>query len=97
MENNLKDDFINKLVAPNINDISDVIEFANEHLQIQLSLTENIEQFYQWSKEIVFCSVCFSKLKHDDECYLDEKTGNPLCSQHAIFNEQTNNYQSIKA
>lgn len=90
-------DFINSLISqPNI-DISDVIEFANEHFQNLLSINENIIEFKKWSSEIVFCSVCHCKIKHDDECYSDEQTSEPLCSQHAEFNEQTNNYKSIKA
>jgi hypothetical protein len=43
--------------------------------------------------EVEHCSVCRRVLLPDDECYGDEKTGDALCEEHAVFNESTDMYR----
>ena len=47
---------------------------------------------YEYS-EVEYCSVCREILLPDDECYTDEKTGDPICEHHAVFNEVTGMYR----
>ena len=42
--------------------------------------------------EVAICSVCDELLMPDDECYVDEYTGEPLCDGHSVTNEETGNY-----
>ena len=60
-------------------------------------LIENVYEdcvgFIKWYNEsYTKCSVCSTVIGPDDECYGDQETGNPLCTEHARYDEVNGTY-----
>ena len=70
------------------------LKFALKYIQNGNDVENRGELDYQWHTRKT-CSVCGEYLLIDDELYEDEVSGEPLCTNHAIMNEDTNNYRAI--
>ena len=57
---------------------------------------ETVLTFIKWHNEIAYCSVCKRLLMHDDECYTDEDTGEPLCDKHSRYDEVKGTYHKCR-
>lgn len=73
--------------------VADAMLFVELHRRIGKELEKENLTFGEIDMSMVgICSVCDELLMPDDECYVDENTGEPLCDGHSRCNELTGNY-----
>jgi hypothetical protein len=69
------------------------LKFALKYIQNGNSVENRGELDYQWNTRTK-CSVCGEYLLIDDEVYEDELSGESLCTNHSVMNEETGNYRA---
>jgi len=74
-----EEDFINHMLNVSDYDIEDISEFAVEHMQNQLSLDENVNNFIEWVDGGSFCCInCGGGFKRHE--IVTDEYGDDFCT-----------------
>ena len=73
------EDFINHMLSISDYDIEDICEFAGEHMQNQLSLEDNVNNFIEWVDGGSFCCInCGGGFKRHE--IVTDENGDDFCT-----------------